>query len=297
MVFLSIVIPTYNRAHLIEDTLKSVINQTNKNYEIIIVDDGSTDNTEEVVRKYLSDSVNYYKIENSERAAARNYGTKKANGRYINWFDSDDEMLPHHVQTIVNIAEENNFPEVITLNYDIKNSITKKIKPNRTDFKWFSLKKDDFLIKGNFLGCNSVIVRKDIAIQNLFNEKRALSASEDYELWLKIKAQYNFIHTDEITSYLIQHDERSVNLMSDVSILEKRFLTLIDVCEKNEITKNYLGNNLNYFKMRNFLILAVELSNNGHKKKSLHYLITSIKHHPRAIFQRLFWATIKHLIF
>jgi len=87
--FFSIVIPTYNRAHLIVDTLESIRKQTFTDYEVIIVDDGSTDNTSEVVQAYISTyqlqgNWTYYKKENAERAAARNFGTRKAKGKFIN---------------------------------------------------------------------------------------------------------------------------------------------------------------------------------------------------------------------
>src|SRR6218665_334920 len=111
---ISIIIPTYNRAHLIEKTILSILNQTSSNFEVIVVDDGSTDNTEEVVSKFLSETFRYFKIPNSERGAARNHGTSHAIGDYVNWFDSDDEMLPNHVEMIQKMIDMHNAPEVIT---------------------------------------------------------------------------------------------------------------------------------------------------------------------------------------
>ena len=78
--FISVIIPTYNRAHLIAGTLDSILAQKYQDFEIIIVDDGSTDDTEMVVASYLSDNVSYYKKENGERGAARNFGASKAKG-------------------------------------------------------------------------------------------------------------------------------------------------------------------------------------------------------------------------
>ena len=102
---ISIVVPTYNRAHLIEKTILSLLTQTDNRYEIIIVDDGSTDDTERVVKAYLSEKLSYFKKENGERAAARNFGTQKARGQYINWFDSDDLALDNHVATAITLIQ------------------------------------------------------------------------------------------------------------------------------------------------------------------------------------------------
>lgn len=292
-VLLTIVIPTYNRSHLIERTIHSVLNQSVKNFEVIVVDDGSTDNTEEVVAKYLSDRFRYFKIENSERGAARNFGTRKAIGEYVNWFDSDDEMLPHHVEAFLRMKKKYDSPEIITLKYAFKNAGTGAITP-----KAFTNNhsRQDFLVTGNYLACNPVIVRRDIALLNPFIEDRDLSASEDYELWLRLFAQYDFKHSDEITSYLILHDERSVVTMTNPEKLEKRFLSFLEYTGKNEQLRKKLGRNIHYFIMRNYLILAVDLAYNKHKRKAIRYLWIATKNSPKAITQKVFWATVKHIL-
>ncbi|PVW16456.1 glycosyltransferase family 2 protein [Marixanthomonas spongiae] len=101
---ISIIIPTHNRAHLIGETIESIQNQTYKNWECIIIDDGSTDHTESLIAEYCAaDSrIQYYKKPNNfpkGPSAARNYGFKKSKGGYINWFDSDDIMHPEKLET------------------------------------------------------------------------------------------------------------------------------------------------------------------------------------------------------
>src|SRR5437763_11554370 len=93
-IFFSIIIPTYNRASMIEKTIQSALNQSYSDYEIIIVDDGSTDNTEQVVLSIKDARIFYFKKENAERAAARNYGAHRAKGDYITFLDSDDVLYP-----------------------------------------------------------------------------------------------------------------------------------------------------------------------------------------------------------
>lgn len=294
--FLSIVIPTYNRAHLIGNTLQSVLNQSCDDFEVIIIDDGSTDETEAAVQPWLSEKVHYYKIPNSERGAARNRGTAYAQGEYVNWFDSDDEMLPNHVERVKELCMEHKHPEVVNVMYQIKDAVSGKITPVQSAYSSGKKQRKNFLIEGNYLACNPVIVRRDIALANPFIEDRALSASEDYELWLRLLAKYRFHQSAEITSFLIQHDERSVNTMTDPVKLETRFLTFLKYIDQNPELKEFLGSDYRYFTMRNYLILAVDLAYNGHRKKGLFYLKKALREHKSALKQRVFWATWKHLL-
>ena len=89
--FFSVIIPTYNRAHMLERAIKSVLAQTYKNFELIVVDDGSTDETKELLSKYKD--IHYYKIDNSGVSFARNFGVSKSKGKYLCFLDSDDEWL------------------------------------------------------------------------------------------------------------------------------------------------------------------------------------------------------------
>lgn len=292
MPFLSIIVPTYNRAHLVKKTLLSLLDQSFQDYEIIVVDDGSTDNTDEVVASIQSPKVSYYKIVNGERSKARNFGMRKAKGTYINWFDSDDLALPHHCETIYNAAQTEPQPDVIRVSYELFNPITQKRK--RVKHKK-DIRTD--IIKGNSFGTASVIVKRNIALLNPFEESRDLSASEDYELWLRLVSKYRFTCVDTVTNLLVEHRERSVHTMSGDQELEKRFLTLINFALSNPETTFMIGSSKKYFLMRNYLILSVDLAYNRHKKKAVRYIWKASKQHPSILFQRVFWATVKHLVF
>ncbi len=109
---ISIIIPTYNRARLIGETLDSILKQTYQNWECIIVDDGSVDNTDEVADNYIQKDARfkYYhrpKEHLSGGNGARNYGFKLSKGEYINWFDSDDVMKPYFLSTKMQFFEDN----------------------------------------------------------------------------------------------------------------------------------------------------------------------------------------------
>jgi glycosyltransferase involved in cell wall biosynthesis len=107
-ILFSIVIPTYNRGHLIDETIKSVLKQTYQNYEIIIVDDGSTDNTQQLINTFSDKRIKYYKKNNEERSIARNFGLNKAKGNYVYLLDSDDIIYSHHLKTAFEFINKSN---------------------------------------------------------------------------------------------------------------------------------------------------------------------------------------------
>jgi glycosyltransferase involved in cell wall biosynthesis len=91
----SVIIPTYNRANYICEAIDSILAQTYADYEIIVVDDGSTDGTRQALQRWIDDgTICYYYQENRGESAARNHGIRKARGQYIAFLDSDDLFLP-----------------------------------------------------------------------------------------------------------------------------------------------------------------------------------------------------------
>ena len=98
---ITIITPTYNREVLVQNTIRSILNQTYGNWELIIVDDGSTDNTEQAIQPYLVDNrIKYFKKPNSGQADSLNKGSLQATGDYITFLDSDDEAYPGWLQTV-----------------------------------------------------------------------------------------------------------------------------------------------------------------------------------------------------
>lgn len=289
--FFSIIIPTYNRAHLIEKTIESLLNQRFKDYEIIVIDDGSTDNTKEVLLPYISDHFHYFYQENAERNAARNRGTANAKGQYINWFDSDDIALPNHLETFYNYIIENNYPKALHSNYDDIDIDGKQIK---THFDFPKIL-NPILYKGNCLSTNNIIVSRELALLLPFEEDRNL-LSEDFEMWLRFAAETNIYNIPIHTSSYIFHSKRSVYEAKPKEKLIKGYLLFLELIDKNNKVVAFLGNKYSFFKMRNLLILSVELANNGYKKCAITYLFKAMKNDIRFIFDKTFYAILKNLI-
>ena len=113
MPFFSIILPTYNRAYLLPKAIESVLSQTFVDWELIIVDDGSTDNTKELIEAYSNERIRYIYQINQERSAARNKGIENATGEYICFLDSDDYFLPEKLETIFSFIQQKNEKKAI----------------------------------------------------------------------------------------------------------------------------------------------------------------------------------------
>ena len=129
MPFISIIIPTFNRAIIIESTIKSVLNQNFKDWELIIVDDGSTDNTKQVIGTFEDPRIKYIYQENAERGAARNNGVKQSKGDYVFFLDSDDIIYPNHLELAFEELEKLEKPEFFHIRYEEQYSNFKKPAP------------------------------------------------------------------------------------------------------------------------------------------------------------------------
>jgi glycosyltransferase involved in cell wall biosynthesis len=220
MIFFSIIIPTYNRANLITETVDSVLAQTYPDFEVIIVDDGSTDNTEQIIKeKYISEQkLIYFKKKNEERGAARNFGLKQAKGVYALFFDSDDFMKPNYLETLNNIIIEN--PEVKLLatkyNYDNNGNVENHSALLNMKEGWHD---QSFFLKGNILACNYCIRIKDHNYK-LFPPERELASMEDWLFLLENLEENKIFIKDKICVSMRQHDERSMS--NNQKVIEAR---------------------------------------------------------------------------
>ncbi len=288
----SIIIPTYNRAHLITETINSALQQACLAKEIIIVDDGSTDVTESTIRDNFGVQVRYIKTDNNERGAARNIGATMATGDYIYFLDSDDLLYSNHLREAENFIIGLGNPEWIFQEYEIKGfQRSSQVKYDRNN----PLR--TLITKGNFMSCHGVFLRRDIALKHPFNEDRELSGSEDYALWLKLAARYTLYTNPIVTSALVQHDQRSVfNFQPDALIQRK--LRMLDLVLEDVAVRETFANWMPQLKSNTYSYIALHLAMlRGAKKNSLKWWLKSIYAAPASIADRRSLAILKHLLF
>ena len=203
----TVVIPTHNRARYVRDAIESVLGQTCRDFELIVVDDGSKDETARVVQAF-GPRVRYVYQEERERAAARNQGIARAAGRYVAFLDSDDLWLPDHLEAGLEAFARAPEAGLVFSRWYLVDQSARILSKNKTP----ALTGDvlERLVAGFSAGaCNasSCLVRKDVIDQaGRFNEDRALSGSEDWELWARVAGVARFATTGRYTVKIRFHD-------------------------------------------------------------------------------------------
>jgi len=203
---ISIVIPTHNRSDLLQRAIDSVLLQTYKNIEIIIVDDGSVDDTKELVQSYMDKHKNITYIKHEKALGgnvARNSGIRVAKGEFIAGLDDDDEFTPDRIQVLLN-----NYSDEYSLITSRAMKITKNGKQKTKLVPEVDL---DTMLYFNAIG-NQVLVKKDIIVgAGLFDEK--LKRYQDYDMWLRIIQKYGKAKVVDKVTQLIhyEHDIASNN--------------------------------------------------------------------------------------
>lgn len=202
---ISTIIPSYNSREYIKHCVDSVLDQTIKSFEVIVVDDGSTDKTKEILTEYISQNkITYIKKENKGPASARNLGIKNANGDYIAFLDADDIWEKTKLQKQLQISENENTDVIHTGRYFIgEEKLEKASEKLNTEDKLINL------IKNNFIINSSVFIKTEIAKKFSFDEDPNMFAVEDYFLWLNLKSVgYKFKYINEpLVGYRI-HDKQ-----------------------------------------------------------------------------------------
>jgi glycosyltransferase involved in cell wall biosynthesis len=202
---ISIIIPTYNYAHFLGDTLECVIHQEYNAVEIIVIDDGSTDDTRIVVEQYIKQDgrIKYFYQENRGLSAARNLGVEKSTGQYIQFLDADDLISKNKLSLQMDHFTSNPDLDIsYCCGYYFKDGHPETLYKSaflsqeewipRLDGMYFNAIHS--LIKYNIMPVNSALTKKDALVQiGLFNEE--LRSLEDWEFWLRcafggVKFQY-----------------------------------------------------------------------------------------------------------
>ncbi|HEX9970582.1 MAG TPA: glycosyltransferase family A protein [bacterium] len=203
----SVIIPTYNRAAVLEDAIESVLNQTFKNFELLIIDDGSSDHTPQLVEKY-HDKIKYFFQINKGPAAARNFGIQNSQGDLICFLDSDDRWIQNKLEIQVELMESDPdikicYTDEIWVRHGVR--INQK-NVHRKSSGWIYQKCLPLCI----ISPSSVMMRREVFDQvGLFDE--SMIVCEDYDLWLRISRFYpiTFIPKPLIIKYGGHRDQLS----------------------------------------------------------------------------------------
>lgn len=233
----SIIIPVYNAGSFIMETLNSIIIQTYKNYEAIIIDDGSTDSTSLLVEKLVSEDkrFKYFYQENAGVSMARNKGIESSTGKYICFLDADDYFEDTYLEKMyLKISKEDSDICYCGYNIIINNSSNRK----KTKFKNGDILLDKLLGKIN-IHTTGWMIKKEFLEKNKIKFKKDISWGEDFEFFNELVATTNRVtYIDEyLTNYVVEHSEEQLSKFS-LDKIDKDFESIMRTIKNKKINRN-----------------------------------------------------------
>ena len=268
----SVVVPAYNRAKVLKYSVESVLEQTYQNFEIVVVDDGSTDNTEEVIKSFNDGRIRYIKHEKNEGGArARNTGIKAARSNYIAFQDSDDEWLPEKLEKQVKVLESL-CPEVGVVYTDMW-----KIRGDKREYFYSPriMPSDEIIYERALdyrvrnIGIATALIRKECFDKvGMFNDK--LPRYIDLELFIRLSKYFYFYHIKEPLLNYYNTDKSISSNVNDLVTARKFILEQYfdDIKQNKKVLANH------YFG------IGISLCSSGDFKTGRDYLIKAIKVNP-----------------
>lgn len=216
----SVVIPTYNHARYLRSALNSVIGQSYPNLEVLVIDDGSTDDTVAVLKPYQS-HINYIYKKNGGTASALNLGLSRATGKYICWLSADDVFLEHKVAKQVALMESNPSLGFSYTSFEVIDGEGKKQYDAHSPYFPDKQELVRKLMEGCFINGSSVIMRRS-ALESTGYFDESLPQAHDFDLWLRLLRQYACGFLDEILLAYRWHGQNMSRISDEVSIQSVR---------------------------------------------------------------------------
>lgn len=225
----SVVIPNFNQGEYVCDAIESVFAQSHRDYEIIVVDDGSTDNSKAIIEAFGS-RVRYIWQHNQGLAGARNTGIRAARGDFISLLDADDQWLPEYLEKIVLLVKA--YPQAAVF-YCCAQCISAsgELLPQRVGFSNASMETNEKMretfLWSNFIIPSTVTLRRSVVVEAGYFDHR-LRSCEDWDLWLRLLPENDFAQTDDV---LVRYRVHNQSLSADVTnmhnakkaVVEKHF--------------------------------------------------------------------------
>ncbi|WP_160724887.1 glycosyltransferase family 2 protein [Bacillus sp. USDA818B3_A] len=235
---ITVVIPTYNRANKINKSIESVMEQTYPVDEIIIVDDFSTDHTEQVVRSFNNEKIKYV-VNSFKKGAngARNTGIMMAKGQYIAFQDSDDRWLPEKIAKQYHYMMEHPSVDLCFCSMDLIGSKRGIVPKRQVTPKEMATQ----LEKGNFISTQTIFTKNNVAKSILFDED--LKRFQDWDFVLRVVREYNIHHLNEILVEVEVQEDSISKTINEVEALKKFFT------KYPYLTKTHLVNKSLYYKI------------------------------------------------
>lgn len=206
--FFSVVVTVYNKSHFVENTINNILQQSFSDFELIIIDDGSTDNSLEIIDRIKDDRISLFSTKNQGVSKARNYGFQKAKCNYIALSDGDDIWLANHLTELKQLIEA--FPDcgIYATGYEKHYFESYVVKPKFKHIKepFFGIVKDYFKTSliDSILWTSAVVIPKKIVDEG-YNFDEDLGWGEDNDLWIRITSHFKVAFSSTSTAYKMIH--------------------------------------------------------------------------------------------
>ena len=210
----SVVIPVFNGQNYLDKALTSCLNQSYKNIEIVVVDDGSQDDSFEIVKNFIAkdDRVKYFRKENGGVASALNFGLKKISGNYLTWLSHDDTYHPKKIEEQIHEIQKYDSNTILFCDYSLMNKygeIIQRIDLLQYNFLGFERNPLYALFQSSINGC-SLFIPRNIFSKQMFKFNENLRTTQDYDLWYRIFQNSNLIHMRRnLVNYRIHEEQDS----------------------------------------------------------------------------------------
>lgn len=286
--FYSIIIPSYNRAHLLKACLDSVLNQNFRDFEVLVIDDGSTDTSKAMLAAIDDERLRYFYKENGERGAARNYGIQRAIGKYICFLDSDDFYEPNLLLELYESLKQGE-PACLVHGYKIGT-------PEAYEVKAIAKLSISDLCKMNRLPPIAVKVRRDVALEFLFSEDRNFIVAEDLYVWLRLFVKHHPLIHPSNACLLLQHEARSMNMPEVETILYSTQVMLAGLAKEAYFQSH--PHLLRKLESAHYSLAALSAVLTKNNKEALRLLCRAVKlNWSDELFRKRNWAIVKRLLF
>lgn len=289
--FFTVIIPTYNRAKLLKVAINSVLEQSFKDFELIIVDDGSTDETQQVVHSFVDQRIIYHFQENQERSVARNVGVDFAKGEYICFLDDDDYYLPNHLGIFYDELSKANFPKIILRTGFIQLENGHEIDRSIPFSEKNGLTPTCFCAE-NFCAVVTLCIPKSFLKEHKFPKE--FRHWQDTHLILRLLALYPFKQLDAFTYIYVQHSNMGSRSIYQLPDANERIQSNVDAMFHlfkyhgkliNPFLRKY---SMNHMVSQKYLHHANGALVNGRIKMAIFLFLKSVRANKRFWFLQLY---------
>jgi len=279
-VLVSVIIPVYNTEKYIEETIDSVLKQTHSNLEIIVIDDGSTDNTSQLVDAICKKEsrVKLIKQKNQGVSAARNNGFTFSKGSFIAYLDADDVWETNNIETKLKKFNSDELLGLVHSDAQVINNISEKIDRFHHGYEGYLL--DNLLLgqKEWIPSPSSILVKREI-IESIGGFDSGLSNAADLDFFFKVAEKWKIGRVPVVTWYYRIH---SNNMHSNIRLFEKDILTLYKKADAHKLFKTLSFRRKCYSNL--YFMLAGSIWVHGNNKiKAIKYLAMSIIYYPPTV--------------